>query len=161
MKLKKGFRQFLVKSGIFVFLFILISLIIGQKIVASSLLYGFKIFIYGGMGYILLFSILGFVLLYRERLLNLKRYKHGKENIVFLLISLIAIIGFYILELNIHKISVNWANILLIHCLFLSMFFFLILGIFGFEFIKEFAKKFRREMIYFLIFGVVVYSLMN
>ena len=161
MKFKKGFKHFLIKSIIFVFLFILISLVIGQKIVSSSLLYDFNLFIYGGMGKVLLFSILGFILLYRERLLKLNAYSFKKENIFFLLISFISVILFYFLELNISKFSHCLISILLVHLLFLFIFVFLILGVFGFKFIKDFAKKFRKELIYFLIFGIVVYSLMN
>lgn len=161
MKLTKGFKQFLVKTGIFIGLFILISLIIGQKIVASSLLYGFKIFIYGGMGKIFLFSILGFILLYRTRILELKSYEYKKKNIIFLLASLISVIGFYILEINISLISISLINTILIHALFLSIFIFLGLGVFGLEFIKDFFKKFKTELFYFLVFGIIVYSLMN
>ncbi|KHO53798.1 MAG: hypothetical protein QT05_C0001G0020 [archaeon GW2011_AR13] len=157
----KGFKQFITKSVIFIFLFVFISVIIGQKIVSSSLLYGFKIFIYGGWGYISLFSILGFILLYRERLLKLKVYSFSKGNIFFLLISLIATIGFYLLELNIQRLSPTFFSIILVHLLFLSIFIFLIMGIFGVKFIMDFINKFKKELVYFLIFGIVVYSLMN
>ena len=159
--MEKGFKQVLAKIGIFMGLFILISLIIGQKIVASSLLYDFKIFIYGGMGKIFLFSILGFILLYRKRLLELKSYEYEKKNILFLLVSLACVIGFYVLELNISLISVNLINTILIHVLFLSIFIFMGLGIFGLDFIKDFFKKFKKELFYFLVFGIIVYSLMN
>ena len=160
LNFNKGFRQFLMKSIVFAFLFIAISLIIGQKIVESSLLYGFKIFIYGGMGKILLFSIVGFIILYRKRLLKLKSYKYDKENIVFIIISIIAVITFHILESVINFVPVNWTNTILIHALFLSIFVFLALGVFGFNFMKDFSIGFKREITYFLIFGVVVYSLM-
>ncbi|MCK4649603.1 exosortase/archaeosortase family protein [Candidatus Pacearchaeota archaeon] len=161
MILNKGFRQFLVKTGIFLGLFVLISFVIGQRIVASSLLYGFGLFVYGGMGKILLFSIFGFVLLYRDRLLELKYYKYEKGNLVFLLISLITTIAFYILELNIERFSPTVESIILVHILFLSIFVFLGMGIFGLNFIRYFFGKFKKELGYFLIFGVVVYFLMH
>lgn len=156
----KGFKQFLCKTGIFLGLFVLISFVIGQRIVASSLLYGFKIFIYGGMGKILLFSIFGFVLLYRDRLLRLKYYEYEQKNILFLALSLIATIGFYILELNIAIFSPGTLTIFLVHLLFLSIFVFLGLGVFGIRFLENFFKEFKKELSYFLIFGVIVYSLM-
>jgi len=161
MKLSEGSKQLFVKLGMFVGLFILISFIIGQKIVASELLYGFKVFIYGGMGKILLFSILGFVLLYRKKLSEIKFYKYKLKNLIFLLISITSVICFYILELNISFVSVSLINIILIHLLFLSMFVFLGLGIFGLGFVKDFFKKFKKELLYFLVFGIIVYSLMN
>jgi len=157
---EKGFREFLVKTGFFLGLFVLISFIIGQRIVASSLLMGFKIFIYGGMGKILLFAILGFVLLYRDRLLKLKGFGFEKRGVVFLVMSLVATILFYILELNIALFSPTVLSIILVHLLFLSIFVFLGLGIFGLRFVKYFFGEFRKELGYFLVFGVVVYSLM-
>ncbi|GBE20040.1 MAG TPA: hypothetical protein ENG87_02390 [Candidatus Pacearchaeota archaeon] len=155
--MEKGFRQLLIKTGIFVGLFVLFSLIIGQKIVASELLSGFKIFIYGGLGKILLFSILGFIILYRERLVKLR---WGKTSPLFLLLSFILLALFYIVELNITNISISALNIILVQALFLSVFISLLIGVFGLNFIKDFAKQFRKELGYFLIFGAVVYSLM-
>ena len=157
----KGFKQFITKSVIFIFLFVFISVIIGQKIVSSSLLYGFKIFIYGGLGYIFLFSVLGFILLYRERLLKFKTYPFKGGNLIFLLISFISVVSFYILELNISKFTPSLTSIILVHLLFLLIFIFLILGIFGIKFIRDFIFNFKKELTYFLIFGIVVYSLMN
>jgi exosortase/archaeosortase family protein len=161
MKLEKGFKQLLIKTGIFVGLFILFSLIIGQKIVASSLLMDFKIFIYGGMGYILLFSILGFVILYRDKLMKLKSYNFKIKDSLFIIVSFILLSVFYIVELNINNIPASILNIILIQILFLSIFFTLVLGIFGLNFVKGFIKKFKKELIYFFIFGIIVYSLMN
>ena len=161
MVLEKGFKQFLCKTGIFLGLFVLISFVIGQRIVASSLLYGFKLFIYGGMGKVLLFSIFGFVLLYRDRLLKLKFCKYGLKNILFLVLSLITTVGFYILELNIEIFSPEVFSIFLVHLLFLSIFVFLGLGVFGLKFLGDFFRKFKNELGYFLIFGIVVYFLMN
>lgn len=161
LKLTPGFKQLLIKTGLFVGAFILFSLIIGQKIVTSSLLYKFNLAIYGGIGYILLFSIVGFIVLYRNRLVGLNIPKFKKKQILFLVLSVIALAGFYLLELNISSINVTLINTILVHLFALLPFVLLILGVFGLEFIKGFVKEFRKELIYFLIFGVIVYSLMN
>lgn len=158
--MKTDFKQLLIKISIFIVLFVIISFIIGQKIVASNLLYGFKIFIYGGMGKILLFSIVGFTLVYREKLKSLKNYKQELKDKIFLILSFLSAVAFYILELNIEKINITLINIVLIHFLFLSIFIFLTFGVFSFNFIRDFIVKFKKELTYFLIFGVVVYSLM-
>lgn len=159
----KSLKSFLFKTFIFLALFILISAIIGQKIVASSLLYGFYIYIYGGMGYIFLFSIAGFILLYRNRIIKeSKSYsKYNPKNLFFLLTSFILVAIFFLIELNIKTILPTLTNILGIHLLFLSIFIFLILGIFGKDFIKNFFKKFKKELLYFLVFGIITYFLMN
>ncbi len=160
MVLEKGFKQFILRTGIFLGLFVLISFVIGQRIVASSLLYGFNLFIYGGMGKVLLFLIFGFVLLYRDRLLKLKHYKYELKNIWFLVLSLVFTVLFYVLELNIEMFSPSVFSIFLVHLLFLSIFVFLGFGVFGLGFLKDFFKEFKKELGYFLIFGIVVYSLM-
>lgn len=161
MKLDKGFKQLILKTCLFLGAFIVFSLIIGQKIVASSLLMDFKIFIYGGMGYILLFSIVGFAILYRDRLMKIKHYAFKIKDCLLILASFILFSVFYIVELNINKISASILNIILIQGLFLSIFLTLVLGIFGLNFVKDFIKRFKKELGYFLIFGVIVYSLMN
>lgn len=160
LKFKPGFKQFLIKTGIFVILFIALSLIIGQRIVNSSLLYGFNIFIYGGMGYVLLFCIAGFVLVYRERLLKLDKVGHKIGDYALVGLAIALAIGFYVLELNIDSISVNWGNTVLIHIFFLSIFIALLLGIYGLTFLRRFVKEFKREIAYFLGFGIIVYVLM-
>jgi len=156
--MEKGFKQLLVKTGIFVSLFVVFSLVIGQKIVASELLYGFKIYVYGGLGKIFLFSILGFIILYRDRLMKLKEYK---ANYYLVGLSFILLGLFYAVELNIDIISASVLNIVLVQMLFLSVFLFLLLGVFGWSFVADFVKGFQRELSYFVIFGVIVYSLMD
>jgi exosortase/archaeosortase family protein len=143
---------------LFLALFILVSYIIGQKIVASPLLYDFGIFIYGGMGYILLFSIAGFILLYGKEVKSALKFRF---NYTALVLSGVLAGGFYILELNINKIIPSLVSIVLIHALFLSIFISLIIGIFGFGFIKSFFIKFKRQVLYFIGFGIITYSLMH
>lgn len=161
MSIEKGFRQFLIKTGIFIGLFIVFSFVIGQKIIDSSLLTGFYISVYGRLGYILLFSIAGFVLLYRERLMRLPEMNYRlKEGLIFLL-SIASLIGFYYLETRIDSISTTTINIILVHALFLSIFAFLLIGIYGFSFMVKFAKDFKKELGYFAGFGIITALLMN
>lgn len=161
IKLNPGFRLFLIKTAVFLGVFIIFSLIIGQKIVASKLLYKFGIHIYGGMGYVLLFSIVGFILVYRERLLKIESFGYKKTNLIFLVLSILFLTGFYILELNIDKVKISVMNIIFVHALFLAVFGFLLLGIYGLNLVKKFFIDFKRELSYFLIFGIIVYSLMR
>jgi len=159
-KLNPGFKQFLWKTGIFLFLFLAISFTAG-KVIYKGLLNDFYVYIYGGMGYILLFSIAGFILLYRERLFKFNKYSYKLTNILFVVISLLLTAIFYYIGLNVDEISRNIINIALIHLLVISIFGFLLVGVYGFRFIKEFFREFKKELLYFLIFGAIVYSLMN
>ena len=161
MKLEKGFKQILIKSIIFIVLFMLFSFVIGTKLYANNLLEGWKLSIYGRVGYIILFSLMGFILIYREKLLGFGSFKYKKLNLLFLMVSFALLAGFYVLEMNIEKVPLNFLNIIFVHVFGLSIFVFLIMGIYGLNFISYFVKKFRKELIYFLIFGVVTASLMN
>ena len=68
LRLHPGFRQFLFKTFTFIAMFIVFSFIIGSKIFTANFMSVWSIDIYPRIGYILLFSIAGFILLYRKRL---------------------------------------------------------------------------------------------
>lgn len=142
-------------------LFIIFSGIIGINLFANGLLDKWKLEIYGRIGYILLFSIAGFILIYRKRLTEFKVFKRKTIDYILIAISFILLVAFYIVEKNAGNISLTAVNIILVHILGLSIFVFLVFGIYGWEFIKNFAKNFKKEIIYFLIFGIIVYSLMK
>ncbi|MDD5192297.1 MAG: archaeosortase/exosortase family protein [Candidatus Nanoarchaeia archaeon] len=159
--LNKGFKQFLIKTIIFIALFMAFAVVIGTKLYQYGILSDWKIEIWGRVGYILLFSIAGFILLYRDRLLKLEKFRYKVKDFLLLVISFILLIGFYLFEINANKIPISTINILLVHILGVSTFVFLGLAVYGFEFIKEFIKKFKKELGYFIIFGIVTASLMN
>ena len=159
-KLKPGIRQFLARTIAFIAVFILISILIGPLIVNTELLYGFSFFIYGGFGKILLFAIVAFVLLSREKLFKLKKYKSKYWLAIF---SLIMIGVFIWLGRFIHSnypVSPHWLYLIIGHIIFLSIFVFLIKAIYGCDFIKDFIKNFRKEILIVGIFSFVLYFLM-
>lgn len=160
-KLRPGFRQFLLKTAAFVGLFMAFIFLVGTKLYNYSILSDWKIGIYGRIGYILLFSIAGFILLYRERLMKLESFRYKTKDFLFVLLSLIFLAGFYIFEIYAYEITLNLTNILLVHVLGILIFVFLALGVYGFGFIKKFVKDFRKEILYFIIFGILAASLMN
>src|SRR4030042_1193332 len=79
---------------------------------------------------------------------------------VFLL-SVMSLVGFYIIELYSLSIPLKLINIILVHILGISIFLFLAVGIYGISFVKHFLTKFKKELLYFIIFGIIVYALMN
>lgn len=161
IKLQKGFKQFLIKTALFVALFMGFSAIIGTKLYQYGLLDKWNIQIYGRIGYIILFSIAGFIILYRDRLLKLKSIKHKLRDYVLILLSFILLGLFYFFEINAYRFDINLVNILLAHTLLFSTMLFLGLGVYGLEFIVKFIKLFKKELGYFLIFGIITASLMN
>ena len=161
VKLEKGFKQFLWKTGIFVAAFMLFSFIVGTKIFTNNFIDTWKIGIYARIGYILLFSIAGFILLYRKRLTEFQKFNYRLRDALMLAVSIMTLVGFYIVEIYSGSIPLTTLNIILVHILGISIFVFLAVGIYGISFVKHFVKKFKKELLYFVIFGVIVYSLMN
>ena len=160
-KLEPGFKQFLWKTGIFILVFIVFSLIIGSKIFTARFIDVWKISIYTRIGYILLFSILGFILLYRKRLTEFPTYKYKIKDGIMIALSVIALAGFYFIESYSAQINLTLLNMILVHALGISIFVFLALGVYGIGFAKHFVKKFKKELLYFLIFAIITYSFMN
>lgn len=161
IKLEKGFKQFLWKTGGFVALFIVFSGIIGTKIFTNNFIEVWKIGIYARIGYILLFSIAGFILLYRKRLTEFQKFKYRLKDALVVALSVLTLVGFYIIEVYSAQIPLTTLNLILVHILGISIFVFLAVGIYGISFVKHFLKKFKKELLYFIIFGIIVYSLMN
>jgi exosortase/archaeosortase family protein len=159
--MEKGFKQFLWKTGVFILAFVIFSAIIGTKIFTNNFIETWKIGIYARVGYILLFSIAGFILLYRKRLTEFQKYKYKLKDGIMAGLSIIALVGFYIIEVNSANIELNILNIILVHALGISIFILLALGIYGIKFVKHFTKSFKKELLYFIIFGIIVYSFMN
>ena len=149
--------KFILKLGIFSLIFILISLLLGSWMVDNKVLWNDYYFIvYGGLGYLVLFFVIAFFLMIRDKLKDLKQ---SNFNLFFIFLSILSLITFYFSVLFITKADFN-IIFFLIHLIFLSIFFFLALGIFGYNFFKEFIKKFRKEIIICFIFAIIFYIAM-
>lgn len=150
-------KRFIVKLGIFSLVFILISLLLGSWMVDNKVLWkDYYFIVYGGLGYLVLFFVITFFLMIRDKLNDLKQ---GKFSLFFVFLSILSLIAFYLSVLFITKVDFNIV-FFLIHLIFLSIFFFLALGIFGSDFFVEFIKKFRKEIIICFIFAVLFYIVM-
>ena len=161
IRMGKGFKQFLWKTVIFVLAFIVFSFIMGLTVFSNDLLTKWKIEIYGGVGYILLFLIAGFILLYRKRLTKLEMFKRERDDYILLANSVMLLGVFYGVSNYIDNLMPTIFNIIWFHFLALSGFVSLMLGVYGVSFTNHFVKKFKKELFYFLIFGIIVYVLIN
>jgi exosortase/archaeosortase family protein len=160
-KLEPGFKSFLWRTGIFLGAFMAYSFIIGKQIFLNNFMTLWRIDIYPRIGYILLFSIAGFILLYRKRLTAFQRFKYKPRDALMLLVSVMMLVAFCVVEIYSVIIPLTTLNLILVHIIGISIFLFLAVGIYGISFTKHFLIKFKKELFYFLIFGIIVYSLMN
>lgn len=151
MKLEKGFRQFLIKTGIFLAIFILIQLvlIILQNIPLPAEYY-FLLDV--DIGKALLLTAMIFFFIGRDKLKKLNEYKFDAKTAIFYgVLSLLSFAGYFLLkDFLINNPSFAISNILLFYpikelTLILGS-LFLFVAVFGFKFIKEFIKKFKKEI---------------
>ncbi len=160
---KEGFKELLIKILIFVVAFIAISLVLGPMLVNTVLMSKLKFSIYGGLGYVFLFITIAFILSTREKLYDTKKYGYG--SIVFGVISLLLVIAFYYFEVfvknNPDKVIGNYLLMLGSHLTFLSIFISLALAVFGFKFIKDFVKNFKKELAICIGIAVIFYFSMS
>lgn len=150
-KLNKGFKQFLVKTGLFIALFIVIQLILMfyQNIPLPSIYY----FILDvDIGKALLLTAMIFFFLSIDKLKKLDEYKFelGK-TIIFGILGILSFVGYFFLKaFLISNPAFAVDNILLFYplkelALILGS-ILLIISVFGMKFSKYFIKKFKKEI---------------
>jgi exosortase/archaeosortase family protein len=157
---KPGFKNFIKQSVTFLALFIIYSYVVGQRTMSLGLLYKYYFALYGGLGYILLFSIVGFILLYRNKLIEIPKLPYSRLNLLFWILSPALLITFYSIEPFFVDKAANIFTVFTLQFIFLMTFATLVMAAFGIETIKYILKTFKKELIYFLIFGLIVYALM-
>ena len=156
---KVGIRDFIKKIIIYLISFIIISVILGPLIVNTVLLNKFFFFIYGGLGYLVIFMAGAFILFSRKKLTKIRRYR--QPNLFLWIPVIILTFLFYLLG---NYFSNNTANFLLLllvsHVLFLSIFISLALAVFGYRFLKYFIREFKRQLIICIILSLILYAAM-
>lgn len=165
MKLNKGFKQFLVKTGIFIGLFILIQLItinLTSQTRLPSVLNPFYLVDLVKAG--LVVGVL-FLIKCKEEIFKLKKYKtEFKSLFIFGFLGFLFLVAYFLFKSFILD-NLNLIDTSLILFIFLRYFIVLLilvffaLAIFGFKFIKDFIKKFKKEILIFVCLVVIVYFL--
>jgi len=118
--------------------------------VSTRLLYGFNFFIYGNLGKLVLFSGIVFGLLIRKRVGDLEKLPKIKGNILYIALSLLLIPVFFLfgnILLQSESFAANPILSISAHITLILIPAFLLLGIFGCDFVSAFAKRFSRELL--------------
>jgi exosortase/archaeosortase family protein len=163
--MKEGFKQFLVKTGIFVALFIVIQIAtmtitsqtnLPQKIIPIYLV---------DLAKVGLFIFILFFVAYRKKLFKLKKSKFEIKSLVtFGLLETLALIYYFkfkifiLNNLDIVNAHLHLYQFLVYFALFLTL-IFLGLAIFGWNFTRYFIKKFEKEVLIFIGLFLVTYVL--
>ena len=155
-----GFKNFLLKLGVFAALFIAVTGILGPWIIGTKLLYGFHFFIYANMGKMSLFSAIAFIILTRKHIREIENFAYQKSNILFVIFSIILIPIFFSLGkvlLLERSFTSNIPLSLVTHFVAILIPVLLLIGVFGIPFIKYFVKKFKQEILICAGLSVVFY----
>jgi exosortase/archaeosortase family protein len=151
-KLSPGFKQFLIKTLVFIGLFLMIQIVTIplQKIELPSEYY---LILDTDLGKALIFTIIIFILLSREKLKNIENSKNNLKNIIFFgCLSFISFVSYFILK---NFLGNNSEMALRYFFLFFPLKYlilgistiFLAIAIFEKRFFKLFIKKFKKEII--------------
>ena len=95
MRLSSDLKKLLLRTLLFVTLFVLASGSIGPWVISTDLLYGFNFFIYGNLGKLVIFSVIIFIILTRDKIHTLKVDKFSAVNAIYLVAAAIQIPLFF------------------------------------------------------------------
>ncbi len=166
-KIPKGFKDFLIKSVIFIFLFILTQLITMGWASETFLPGEIKPLAMDDLAQSAFFMIIIFLALNKKKLLKIKKYSVKLWQRV---ISGIIIIGLFPLYFQYKTYMV--ANIEVVkdflyiftsieYLILFVILFFLLVFVFGFNFVKDFVKEYKKGLIFVLIGTIFVYILIR
>lgn len=148
---------------LFIVAFVLISGLSGSWIIATrKLLFPFYFSIYGSAGKSLLFALATFLLLTKDAILTVSVGKWQKQNLFFLVLSLISLGTFFLFGTQLLSYK-DFAQAPLLalaaHASLLAAGLFISLAVFGWTFLKEVSRRFWKETINSVALGVIFYFL--
>lgn len=159
-KYPQGFKQFLTKSLLFIFLFIIITGIIGSWIIPTKLLYPYYFFIYGNVGKLIIFSSILFILFTKDSLKKISYISYNKAYTILIPLSFFLLPIFYFGSKQLLQTKTFTDNITLsltMHLLAIGIILILFLGIFGISYIKYFISHYKKTLIYCIGIATVFY----
>lgn len=150
MKISSSTKRLLLRTVIFIGLFVLTTGIIGPWVIGTKLLYGFQFFIYGNLGKLVIFSAIIFLLLIRDKLGTLKLERFNPKNFFYIVPAVLLIPVFFLLSnklLTYISFTQNIFLFLLTHIVLISIPLLFFLGVFGMKFTRMLIKIFRKELL--------------
>jgi exosortase/archaeosortase family protein len=162
VKLEKGFKQFLWKTGIFVVVFLAIQLVTIKITADTNIMFLTPIYIVD-LAKVGLFVLVLFFVAYRKKLFKLKEKKfETKSLITFGILEILSLIFYFkfklfvLNNLNMINAHLHLFQFITYFILFLTL-VLLGLAIFGWNFSKYFIKKFKKEILIFIGLFSVTY----
>jgi len=162
-KFPKGFKEFVIKSVVFVVLFILVQLLT-MNIAAKTFLPGeIKPFAMDDLAESVFFMIILFLAFNKKEILKIKEYSVRLRQRIISVILIILLFPVYFqykqfMLANIELVKESlWFFTSIEYLILLVILFFLAVFVFGFEFIKDFFKKFKKGLAGVFIGTIITY----
>ncbi|MEK6918363.1 MAG: archaeosortase/exosortase family protein [Nanoarchaeota archaeon] len=167
MKLEKGFKQLILKTCVFLGLFILIQLttIFLQKFELSVEYY---LILDTDIGKAFLFAVVFFIIFSKKKLMEVKGCKFEIKNTIILGIVTIILFSLYFifkifLSKN-HSIALDYIYLFLPlkYLILIICVISLAITVFGTKFFKDFIKNFKKELFFsFLLFILILFLIIQ
>lgn len=151
----------LTRTVVFLGVFVLLSGLIGPRIISGGIgrEYGFAI--YGGAGKSVLFATLAFLLLAYRRGFDLKLTRWKPYNLIWLGLAAMAFAGAWVSVTHLLQGHSSAFNILSAHVFLLSSLVLAAGGVFGPANIRLLLKTYRREVLIAIGLAVVFYGFLT
>ena len=148
------------RAATFLVAFVIISGVIGPKIISHGLVSKDGFQIYGGAGKALLFGVLALALLVWREGVDIDLPSWRTHNLTWFALALISIVGawFGVDKLIIDSHSATWA--VLTHACLLAGVVFALGGSFGPASLRRLFQKYKRQLAITLIMSVAFYGLL-
>lgn len=150
MNIRNFLTPLTIRASLFLLLFLLLSGLIGSWIIGTKLLFGFYFFLYGNLGKLVIFSFILFVLVTRETIFQLQPEAYKKKNVLWFFAALGLLLLFYFCKeqlLTQQTFSSNIPLSLFTHLLIISLPLPLLLGVFGYSFLKKFVLTYKKYLL--------------
>jgi len=166
-KLPKGFKEFLIKAGVFIVLFILIQILTMNLASNTFLPREIKPFAMDDLAEAVFFVLILFLALNKDKLLKIKRYTVSiKKRIISALLMILLFPAYFqykrFMIANIEMVKASlWLFSSIEYLILFIILFFLIALVFGFKFIRDFFKENKKGLGFVALGTIVVYNLIG
>lgn len=158
MKVLHSYPPIVRRIIIFIVLFILVTGITGPWIIGTKLLYSFYFFIYGNLGKLVIFSLIAFLLLAKEKVFVVPQPSYHKRNLLFIFFSFLLIPIFFTLAKNLLTYPSYRANIplfIITHLTLITIPTLLLLGVFTPKYLSQFIKRFNKLLLLCTLLAII------
>ena len=166
-KLEKGFKEFLIKSGVFVLLFILVQILVMGAADDTFLPDEIKPFAMDDLAEAVFFVLILFFALNKDKILKIKEYAVGIKQRIISIVFIILLFPVYFqykrfMLANIELVKGSlWLFSSIEYLILFVILFFLIMLVFGFKFIKDFFKEHKKSLGIVVIGTIIVYNIIR